>query len=103
VSDVFAKIAVSTEYFFRYGFAISLATASEASIVCLKAILQASTWHLPDNNAHVCNLIFFMGREFMAIMEFKDVTSRGQFLGSFVLGIPYALASWQSVAFSSTT
>jgi hypothetical protein len=86
----FRNFAISAEYFFSNGFAISSATdlgrPHPPSI---------TRWFPPDNDAHDCTLII-PGYP-MVLVEFKDMTNPAECQDSFVLGIDRNLHTTGSV------
>lgn len=77
----FWNFAISAEYFFSNGFAISSATNLRSPSI--------KRWLPPDNDAHGCTLII-QGYS-MVLVEFKDLTNPAECQDSFVLGIDFPL------------
>jgi hypothetical protein len=76
----FRNFAISAEYFFRNGFAISSATD-----LGRPHPPRITRWLPPDNDAHDCTLIIPIYP--MVLVEFKDMTNPAECQDSFVLGI----------------
>ena len=82
----FRKFAISAEYFFSNGFAISSATCLMGADEIFEGRPPSITkWLPPDSDAHDCTLI--IPEESMALVEFKDMTGSAECQDSFVLEI----------------
>jgi hypothetical protein len=82
----FRKFAISAEYFFSNGFAISSATCLMGDDKIFVGRPPSITrWLPPDSDAHDCTLI--IPEESLALVEFKDMTGSAECQDSFVLKI----------------